>query len=283
MRSETLKINFDPCTPWGSKEHYFHFLHGYLLPGLHLAISGGYQNIQFEDCGPVMQPKILEACKLLSLTYIPPMMPTQGDMVKAPRWDRILLHFDAPPPSEAVISAFRETSALVVHRLFTASERALRQAGIRPPAERNGVIIFQRSADHPFYHSDQMSKSARYGKGRRSLLNAEDLTAAIRKIGFNAHLIDFGVISLAEQIVASYHADAIIGIRGAEFANTIWMRPNTQAIMFGPPCVENNATRILAKSAKVLFSFIKVAKAHVVLQKDEMERVNYILKNKVDT
>jgi hypothetical protein len=273
MPSNILKARFEPRTTPGTKEHYFHFLHGYLLPCLNLALSRGYQNIQFDDCGPVMEPRLREACNLLSVTYVPPEANVCGDTVVVPRWDRMLLHFEDPPPPERVISAFYESSAPLVNRLIAASKSALDRKGNPFDIRPDEVIVFQRSEEDPFYLSAQMAQFPRYGKGRRNLVNGAEVTSYLSDQGIAARLLDFGILSLAEQIVVCSRAGAILGIRGAEFANVIWMRPESRAILLAPKERENHATRTLARAMRVKFYLFPVESSHVTLRRGQMQAI----------
>lgn len=83
--NRTLRLEFDPSLPWGSKEHYFHALHGYLLSGLQHALAHGYHAIQFEDCGPLIQPRLHQGCALVGLDYVDPQASIRTEVYCAPR------------------------------------------------------------------------------------------------------------------------------------------------------------------------------------------------------
>lgn len=106
--SRTLRLEFDSSLPRGSKEHYFHALHGYLLPGLQYALAHGYRAIQYEDCGPLIQSRLYQGYTLAGLDYVDPQASIRADVYRVPRWDRYLLHFEAPPPSQPLIDVYRQ-------------------------------------------------------------------------------------------------------------------------------------------------------------------------------
>ena len=267
---DPLHLAFDPCTPWGAKEHYFHFLHGYLLPGLSLALETGARRVQFENCGPLMQPRIAEACALLSLDLASPLTsPLIGDTppqakVSVPRWDRLLLRFDAPPHPSYVLQAYRAGTWQVRQRLLDASRRETSASGSLVRWQETDVIVFERSEEHPFYRSQPMARTPGYGRGRRHLENSREIAAALCASGLRAQALDLGALSLADQIMACHHARAVIGIRGAEFASLVWMQPGSAAIMLADPVDrENHGTRSLAAIYDVRFSSPEVPAARV--------------------
>ena len=267
-RPDVPVFAFDPCTPWGTREHYFHFLHGYLLPALSLALNGGMREVRFEDCGPVMAPRIAEACALLSLNLVPPPPTDEArcQQLAVPRWDRLLLRPGAPPQPACVLHGFRNGSALIRQRLLAAAERAAAASGSLARWRNTDVIVFRRSQEHPFYLSPRMARGARYGQGRRNLKNVDDIAAALSAAGLRATVLDLGTLCLADQIMACHHARAVIGIRGAEFANLIWMRPDSAAVMLAPPIkIENHASRTLAAIFGVRFSSPPVDAAKIDL------------------
>ena len=261
-----LDLVFDPCTPWGAKEHYFHFLHGYLLPGLSLALDRAATQVRFEDCGPLMLPRIAEACALLSLELAPPMSADTplAPPVSVPRWDRLLLRFDAPPHPARVMQAYATGAQQIRQKLLNAARHESSASGNLERWREVDVIVFERSQEHAFYRTPQMKRTPGYGRGRRSLENSHEIAAKMRTCGLRAIALDLGALSLSDQIMAFHHARAVIGIRGAEFANLIWMRPGSIAMMLADPVKhENHGARSLAGVFGIHFSSPKIAAAQV--------------------
>ena len=103
-----------------------------------------------------------------------------------------------------------------------------------------------------------------YGQGRRALLNATEIAAHLRRHGRAAREVDVGSLTLCDQIMAFHHASAVVGIRGAEFANLVWMQEGSRALMFAAPVkAENNGTRSLAEIFAIRFASPKVARNSV--------------------
>jgi hypothetical protein len=65
-------LNYDASVPFGSCEHYYHFLWGYLLPAFHemIAIESNAEALDskrrylLRSCGPLMDPITREAFSL---------------------------------------------------------------------------------------------------------------------------------------------------------------------------------------------------------------------------
>jgi hypothetical protein len=166
-----------------------------------------------------------------------------------------LLHFEAPPPSQLLIDEYRQMVMPLVSKM---QSRALSLEGCLDDGVAAGgveglvsgfaidsVAVLKRSDDHPFYHSPRMAQFPSYGVGRTNLINAQELAQTLTDQGIAAQVVKFGAMTLGQQIQVASRARALVGIRGAEFANVIWMRPNTHAIMLATPTRENHATRTL--------------------------------------
>ncbi len=280
---EPLDILFDPAVPFGSKAHYFHFLHGYLLPGLHHAVFNGRHPVRFEDCGPIMTPRIVEACSLLSIPLEPPAPDQTPKGFVAPRWDRLLLHFDAPPPPSEVFRDFNATCTPLRQQLLEAARHVSESNGQLARWLELDVIVFERSYEHPYYRSPGMARFPGYGRGRRHLVNGSDIVTLLQQQGLRAEILDLGALSLADQITACHQSRAVIGVRGAEFANLIWMRPRSAALMLGTPVKrENYGTSSLATAFDVSFRRIPVDYAQVSLSQAQLESLKHELLKLLD-
>lgn len=123
------------------------------------------------------------------------------------------------------------------------------------------VAVLKRLDDHPLYHSPRMAWFPSYGVGRTNLINAPEVVQRLIDQGIAVQVVEFGAMTLGEQIQVARRARALVGIRGVEFANVIWMRSNTHAIMLATPTRENHATRTLSRIRGVRFASIAVSSA----------------------
>lgn len=71
-----------------------------------------------------------------------------------------------------------------------------------------------------------------YGAGRRQLLGVEETEKEMNSMGFYTQIYEPGLFSLKEQICKFSNSRGIIGVRGAEFVNMLWMPKGSLAIMF---------------------------------------------------
>jgi hypothetical protein len=192
----TLSLQFDPSLPWGSKEHYFHALHGYMLPGLHHALAHGYGSVKFEDCGPLIQPRLVDSCALVGLTYVDPHASVDADVYRVPRWDRYLLHFDGPPPTASVIDWYRLMVTPMLQLMQFNAQSNLPE--FYKQFDRETVAVIRRSDDHPFYHTARMASFPAYGAGRTALTNVDEVAHRLRSEGIAAQIVEFGAMSLGQ-------------------------------------------------------------------------------------
>lgn len=139
------------------------------------------------------------------------------------------------------------------------------------------VAVLKRSDDHPFYHSPRMAQFPSYGVGRSNLMNAPEVAQRLLDQGIAAQVVEFGAMTLGQQIQVATRARALVGIRGAEFATVMWMRPNTHAIMLATPTRENHATRTLSRIRGVRFASIAVSSAEIWLDSADQQTIAQIL------
>lgn len=241
-RRQRLWIRFDQEPCFGSRQHYFHFLHGYLLPSLEYSLQQpDIRQIVFMTCGPVMDERLREACRLLGLPgliahvdLIPTPWRDSTREMPAPRWDGWLLRRGRPdqdpPPNDPVAPAMQR-----IRRQF------LNAVAANPSEAASGDwLLLRRTAQPDFYRAGGSAEIPNYGTGRRSIVNIDTLAIALRQAGLRVRLYEPGAHSLCDQIRTFAQADGIIGLRGAEFANLIWMRPGSQAIMLATPVAQEN-------------------------------------------
>ena len=268
-RAQHLPLSFDASLPFGAKDHFFHFLHGYLIPGLSLGLARGVRSVGFEDCGPLMNPKIVEACRLAGLDLV---APESGDSrsdeaCAVPRWDNLLFRLDGSHQTGAEIAAFRGLTERVRLLLLARAEEECRRSGTLESWRSGEVLVLSRSPDHPYYGPGGASRFPGYGRGRRALLNGAQIAEHLVTLGRRVREVDMGALPLADQIMAFNHASAVVGARGAEFAHLFWMRPGARAVMLATPVKqENNASRSLSEIFEIRFVAPAVAASFFAIE-----------------
>jgi len=257
--SAGLHFDFLESREFGHKDHFFHFVLGYLLPALDIALSADAPpRVSFEDCGPLMNAALSQACALLGLEFAD--AATSLDNVLVPRWDRFLLRPDGSRPPEALGAAFLSATQKIRSRLIQEALMSVSDLGTIAPWLEADVLIFRRSPEHAFYAQGGGARHPGYGAGSRQLCNAPEITQTLIHAGIHACEIDPGAIPLAEQIVAIHRAKAVVGARGGEFAHLVWMRPSSAALMFATPTASpNHVTRTLANILDLRLMEIDVA------------------------
>jgi hypothetical protein len=88
-------------------------------------------------------------------------------------------------------------------------------------------LLLDRSDNHSYY----TTKGETYGKARRGLLNLEEGFNDLIKKGVPVNIIQPGSHSILYQIEAFNQSKGVIGIRGAEFANLIWLEPGSKVVV----------------------------------------------------
>lgn len=99
---------------------------------------------------------------------------------------------------------------------------------------RSSNLLIARSASHPHYERGGTAERRGYGRGRRSITNLEDASAALQGERIEHDLYEPGRHSLGCQIASFGGATAVLGIRGAEWANMTWAPQEARALILDP-------------------------------------------------
>ena len=202
---------------WGSVEHYYHFLLGYLLPFL-AATHAERRQARFlvRDCGPMTAHfsileewcvNIIDREELASLAADPRAVAPRG-------FDHVRRYRDP---------ALRQAIAILLDLLHVRC---------RTPAGRDRLLLINRAAPDPYYSTDRSEvKSA--GSERRSIPNIDELAEELAE-DWNVSLVTLEGLSLSEQARLFRTADVIVAQHGAALANIVFCTPETRIVEIDP-------------------------------------------------
>ncbi|MEO0361186.1 MAG: glycosyltransferase 61 family protein [Pseudomonadota bacterium] len=254
----TGMLAFDGRGRFGSREHFFHYMWGFLLPALHrLTSTGAAGGAAAMSCGPVMDAVTAEAFGLLGLEVEIRDEPPGEGAILLPRWDAALRRncpYFTPAPSAAArlrralgaaAYALRDPGfaprpgelALIRRRIAAFAPTLLRaaEASVGDASRFDGrILLLKRAAMRNYYAEGGGAANKGYGAGRRSLLGVDEAAEALRAAGMPAVVFVPGEADFATQIVAFNRAAGLVAIRGAELANMVWMRRGARALVFAP-------------------------------------------------
>lgn len=254
-----FRFEFAASRDFGARDHFFHFLMGYLLPSIDRSFNAADPDVCFEDCGPVMGVTLASACKLMNLELVPQERSAGFVRVTPSRWDKWLFRLDGSRPPEPMVEAFHRATDRVRTAVL---QKAATAAPVGIEAGRY-ILVLKRSPPHAYYRVGGPASFPGYGSERRHLRNADEISRFIERAGFPTKLADMGAFSFAEQVALFRDARAVIGARGAEFAHLFWMKPNAHAFMFATPIQKpNHASRTLAFIRGVRFTEVPVSEGH---------------------
>ncbi len=162
----------------------------------------------------------------------------RGNEILIPRWDRYLDQY------ENLI----ETIKLDLEKTIS----HLKNWGVST-SNSHDIVVIERSKPPEILDSEE-GKEARwfpgYGTERRQLGNGEEIHRFLVEKGFKVNRYYPGDESLKSQISVFSNAKLIIGIRGAELLNMIWMAPKSKVIIQESADFKNEPIQI--KLAKAL-------------------------------
>lgn len=254
----------------GSPEHFFHFIWGYLFPALHeiFKLNSSDPSINNEkkflimSCGPIMNKSIDEVLSLFNYKYEIVEKDKVNNInyfkqITVPRWDLWLSNI---AQRESVKSRkiyykivftelFKKNIPLFINYKIFRAGFLLKIIEIRSSFfERinaldsvdsidllsDKYLILKRSPQPQFYNGGGKAEISTYGSNRRELTGIENARDVLTNKNIPVQIYEPGKHSFVEQIKVFQNCKGIIGIKGAEFANLIWMKPKSKVILIWP-------------------------------------------------
>jgi len=198
----------------GSREHFYHFLIGYLLPLVHAQSKYRFDRFLALDCGPLMTPILHETLTRLGYNF---------DLVLPDKIERPV-YVDVWDHGWSKAGGVRNS----VKAAQTLIERAWAEyVCARHPCPRSENLLIQRSSPHEYY-LDGRSEGRGYGTSRRGITNLHDVSDYLSSNGVQNLIYEPGVHCLGCQIEAFRAAKRLLGFRGAEWASLIWSTPDVR-------------------------------------------------------
>jgi hypothetical protein len=143
-------------------------------------------------------------------------------VVKMPRWDEYLQQYEIIPPTLAVNMSFLQS------KLSQFANNSIK-------GNAHDFLLLKRS-NPPKVLSTECGKRSRffekYGTERRHLQGINELAFQLKEKSVDVVLYEPGTESLQKQIYNFSRCKGIIGVRGAEFINMFWMKPQSIVIMY---------------------------------------------------
>lgn len=145
----------------GSREHYYHFLIGYLLPLLHTQSKRGFERFGVLDCGPLFTPILAETLDRFGYAFDVVDDGGIGKAVFVDSWDR--LAWQSPEAVRATAEAVRNA-----WQSYTCAQA---------DCPRSTELLIRRSAPPDYYRSAaaQRTRLGGYGTSRRAITNLDEV------------------------------------------------------------------------------------------------------------
>ncbi|SDP55116.1 glycosyltransferase 61 family protein [Ectopseudomonas guguanensis] len=197
----------------GSREHYFHFLLGYLLPLIHEQEKRQLSSFQVLECGPLMTPILNKTLSLLGYNF----ETIENEAIEEPiyleKWDYEWRCHDA---AEKTIEKIKSAWSAEPCCKDLESENLL-------------LVRSQPSS----YYVNGGAEIKGYGTSRREITNWREIRDYLAAHGIQIAAYEPGSHSLGCQMRTFQRAKKIVGIRGAEWANVVWCN-ELDALIFDP-------------------------------------------------
>jgi len=280
------------------REEFFHFLWGYLLPALYWIShrpDPSQTTVRMVTCGPLMDPLAAEAIGMLGAKVeILADPPADEETVFLPRWDMALyrnLELFVPIETDTGVvpralriaaerfrrpkSLPRPFELLALRKRITSVRNRLLPAALEIGLDRGAhgkVLILKRSEPPEFYKDGCGAKKKGYGTSRRALIGIEQAAAELERRGVPVAIFEPGGETLATQIRAFHKAAGLVGIRGSEFANLIWMKRGAQGVMLTPRSMQrtHRLPKMISEVAEVSLVEMEVDSDFPVLEAEKV-------------
>jgi len=221
---------------------------GFLLPTLHRIIldkkASSKNSYIIQSSGPVMDKvfqSLLDICSIdAKITSKRDIDGIENTVVK--RWDHWLLYISTQENKQQAkvlwkfIDGHKEIKTYLKQAIQEIREYllALVKDNDRTKEYKDQFIILKRSAPPEFYQADGDAENKTYGSTRRSIQGLNETASYLNKKQINTKVFEPGAYTIIEQIQIFNECRGVIGVRGAEFSNLIWMKPRAKAIMLLP-------------------------------------------------
>ena len=235
----------------GSREHFFHFLLGYLLPLVSEQTQRPEPHFGVLDCGPLMNPHLVETLERLQFSF----EVVANHRITNPRF---------VPTGDRSNWTHDESVQLVIDRVKDAwfSAGDCEKEGPLNSCPQHRRLLLMRSPTHPYYSSQGSAELPGYGIGRRGISNLLEVSQFLTASGVGHDLYEPGQHSLGCQIRAFTRATHAVGIRGAEWANIIWSSSALKALVFDPNPPAKLLQNLL-QNRRISYEIVPVKTHHV--------------------
>lgn len=263
--------------------YYWHFLFGYLFPLVYWLNKDSLgilqkkfparlkQRIYVESCGPFMDKvmhEVLDAMhprfKILEDHEIKQF---KAAVIDIPAWDEKI--------DKRELSLITQVAGQLC-TLFSDCN-----CGCQHLADMRKIVLLDRAAAPRDMVADY--KNEDYGRKSRRILNLPELKDDLIRRGLDVEIYKPGLHKLCCQINAFSSAKAIVGIRGAEFANLIWAKKGIPVILINPEVMMGEPIqKVLAESRKMKYFQINKREMIVELYHQDIAVIGDMLLNAID-
>ena len=267
---QRIHLKFDERKKrFGSKEHFWHLMLGYLLPSVNFYFKHYSKRnseaskevmLVYDDCGPLMNPVIEDLNKTLKIPFeidnseSGEKSQSIDKFVYMPRWDidlersslfrsnghLIESEFRIPKNSylkqlvkDLIRRRLRRPNSLIKKDILFVRNLILNHLGDRTFVKTEYMIL-DRSNSLSFYNDDGKAESKGYGRSRRALMDIKEVCIDLRKQNLDIDIYEPGSHSILHQIKAFNQSKGLVAIRGAELVNLLWMKKGRKAIVINP-------------------------------------------------
>ncbi len=240
----------------GSREHYFHFLIGYLLPLIWEQNKRQLDAFNVLDCGPIITPILSETLSRLGYNFEIKTVSEVNHKIYVEPWDIEWYNNINPDKLFTVVN------------LVTKAWEQFTCYNDNCATSEN--LLIQRSNPHSYY-LDGSAERHGYGLSRRGITNMDEISTQLFKKGTNHSIYLPGNHCLGCQIKTFSKTNRLFGLRGAEWANLVWANSDVKVLIVDPKPPAVFVTNLLT-SLGMQYEFLNVKNSHPTIDPEHVIR-----------
>jgi O-methyltransferase len=267
------------------KQNFFHHVWGYLLPALHLYLTENKPHLLFQSGGPYMDPVTTDLFKALEIPHSIirdwEVVPDEINRKELSRWEPVVFRLAEQMSKKSArpeVLKYSDSGYDIPEPLKTVRDFVLHKLVdvVSPSFPAGSIILLDRAAENAIYRRGGLARANAYGKGHRALMGIPEVVKELKDQGVMVVHYAPNTKSYTQQLIDFYHCGGVVGIRGAEFAHLIWMRPGAKVLMYQPAGMNpRNIQQPLAQLMGLSFRQIEVDSKYPALRSaDIMEHFN---------
>lgn len=201
----------------GSRQRYWHFMLGYVLPLVYFQEKLQLESFHVLDCGPLMNPILHRILNAMNYSFSFVAIDKITNPIVVQPWDHPYYNVDR--------KVIKKVCAMIATNLRISLSRSV---SIDDPCTN---LLVLRSAPSQFYLSNAEDGGG-YGTSTRNISNLDDIKSFLNSRNVCYCPYEPGANIIDSQVSMFSNVRKFVGIRGSEWVNLIWANQDSKGLIF---------------------------------------------------